>query len=629
MEFATETRGTSQATLIDFLLEEGCITPVQLERARKVHARLEVKKRLSEVLIQLGYIYEKQIREVMKKHKKHLRLGDFLLEMSFITEEALDTALKIQRKDGSKRLGEVLIEQGFINDFKLCQALGDQIECPYVEPDLKLISQVLFKRAPEKYLRSKLFLPFTETPEGITVIFADPLDTTAVAAAREIYGDRIIPAIAPKAAIVNAIDDIVSGRLAAAKNLSSVPTGQDEIVKIVDYLIHSAIEDDVSDIHIEPLANKLRVRYRKDGILIQKTDFPRHLQDKLLSRVKVMAGADIADKRHHQDGKITYHYYGQDFDIRFSSYVTVFGENIVLRILSMRQGLKDLIELGMEQGTMKKYLEEVLEPTSGVVIITGPTGSGKTTTLYSSIDYCNKPSTKIITAEDPVEYIIEGIVQCSINTQIGLTYTETLKAMVRQDPDIIVLGEIRDKLSADVAIQAALTGHKVFSTFHTEDSIGGIIRLIDMDIETFLISSTVLSIVAQRLVRKVCSYCREPYTPDHQLLARMGISQADLGGHTFYRGSGCKHCNFTGYSGRVGLYELLLLNEPVKNTILEKRTAYEIRRVSFETTGLVTLLEDGINKVVQGLTTFEEVRRQVPYTAKPRNIEQLTKLTEK
>ena len=342
-----------------------------------------------------------------------------------------------------------------------------------------------------------------------------------------------------------------------------------------------------------------------------------------------MAGVDIANKRHHQDGKIDYHYCGQKLDIRFSSYITVFGENIVLRILSIKTGLKDLTELGFSKNTLKKYIEEVLESSSGVVIMTGPTGSGKTTTLYGSIGQCNDTSVKIITAEDPVEYVIDGIVQCSINDYIGLTYNETLRAMVRQDPDIIVLGEIRDKKSAEVAIQAALTGHKVFSTFHTEDSISGIIRLIDMDIETFLISSTVLSIVAQRLLRKICPHCKHSYTPDPYDVIKVGLNQDDIKGYEFFKGEGCKHCNYTGYIGRIGIFELLILNEPVKNAILEKKTSYEIRKVSFETTGLITLLEDGIAKILEGITTFEEVKKHIPQTAPPRKPEQILKLVER
>ncbi|MEN6474239.1 MAG: ATPase, T2SS/T4P/T4SS family [Syntrophaceae bacterium] len=616
-----------QSDLGQFLLDEGMISKEQLERAKRIQSKLEIKQRFSDVLLQLGYVYESQIKEVMKKHKRDLRLGDFLLEMKFISEADLDKALKLQQLE-KKRLGDILIEGGMISEVKLCKALSEQLDCPYIEPDLKVIDKNLLNKTSIKFMKQYLCIPFSRAQEGVIVIFRDPLNKESITAAQQLFGGVIIPAIATKTSILEAIDAHETG----AKKVESMrlegERGEDDVVRIVDYIIQSAIDEDVSDIHVEPLASKVRVRYRKDGVLIQKTELPKHLQEKIISRMKIMAGADISDRRHHQDGKIEYTYFSQKMDIRFSSFVTVAGENLVLRLLSKKKGIKDLAELGFGAGTQKKYIDEVLAPTTGVVIITGPTGSGKTTTLYSSIEYCNDPSIKIITAEDPVEFVIDGIIQCSINEYIGLTFTETLRAIVRQDPDIIVLGEIRDKDTASVAIQAALTGHKVFSTFHTEDSIGGIIRLIDMDIETFLISSTVLSILAQRLLRRVCQYCKEPYIPGPYELSKVGLTPDDIRGYEFSRGSGCKHCHYTGYSGRVGIYELLILNEAVKDAILQKKTSYEIRRISFEHTGLVTLLEDGITKAIKGLTTFDEIAKHTPYTCRPRKIEEILKLVE-
>lgn len=610
--------------IINTLVEEGFLSPAQLERARRIHAKLEEKQRLSEVLIRLGYVYESQIKEVMKKHKRSLRLGDFLLEMGFISELNLKKALQIQTID-KKRLGDVLVDQGMISEINLCRALSEQFDCPLIEPDLRVIDKSLMLRSPSSLLKQHHFMPFAKSDDGIIVIFKDPLDEAALKAARQSFGDKIIPAIATRTSLIEALDAFDSGvQKVEAQQLEK----RDDIVKLVDYIIQSAIDDDVSDIHIEPMAQKLRIRYRKDGVLIQKTDFPKHLQDKIISRLKVMAGADIADRRHHQDGKIDYVYFSNKVDIRFSSYVTVHGENLVLRLLSKKKGLNNLSELGMAHGTLRKYIDEVLMPTSGVVIITGPTGSGKTTTLYSSIDYCNDPSIKIITAEDPVEYIIDGIVQCSINDYIGLSFDETLKAIVRQDPDIVVLGEMRDKNSVETAIQAALTGHKVFSTFHTEDSIGGIMRLLNMDIETFLISSTVLSIVAQRLLRKICPHCKEGYEPEPREILRVGLSPDEIKNYQFYRGAGCQHCHYTGYAGRVGVYELLIMNEAIKNAVLEKMTSYQIRRISIEHSGLVSLLEDGIVKAVNGVTTFEEILKHVPYTGRPRRIEEIMKIVE-
>jgi type IV pilus assembly protein PilB len=626
---APETEVKKHADLGEILVNEGLITRQQLDRAIKVQSRLEVKQRLTDVLVQLGAISQGQLKEMMRKNKRSLRLGDFLLEMKFINEDDLSKALKLQ-KISEKRLGEILVEIGILSETKLSMALAEQFDCAFIDPDLRVIDPFLLKGGlPTKQMRLHCLIPYARTPEGTIVIFHDPNNQESLMLAKQAFGDTIIPAISTRSSIFEAIDTLESGGIGKVdQHQFDIKVGDDDVVKFLDYIIQTAIDEDVSDIHIEPLSKKVRIRYRKDGVLVQKTELPKHLHPKLVSRLKIMAEADIADKLRHQDGKIEYSYFNQKIDIRFSSYVTIMGENVVLRLLSKKKGLKDLSDLGFDKGTQKKYIEQALYPTTGVVIITGPTGSGKTTTLYSSIDFCNDPSIKIITAEDPVEYIIEGIIQCSINEFIGLTFEETLRSIVRQDPDIIVLGEIRDKLSAATAMQAALTGHKVFTTFHTEDSIGGIIRLIDMDVETFMISSTVLSILAQRLLRKVCIHCRELYVPGPIELSRIGLTPDDIKGYEFFHGSGCKNCNYTGYSGRVGIYELLILNEAVKDAILQKKTSYEIRRISFEHTGLVTLLEDGILKAFKGVTTFDEVAKHVPYTAKPRPLEEILKMVE-
>jgi len=387
-----------------------------------------------------------------------------------------------------------------------------------------------------------------------------------------------------------------------------------------------AIADGVSDIHLEPLKDKLRVRMRQDGVLIPREDLPRDILRPLVSRLKVMAGADIAERRRHQDGRIIFEHGSNKIDLRVSFYGTVFGEKTVLRLLNNRSRLLDVSEIGMTPRTLENFRENVLDNPSGVVLVTGPTGSGKTTTLYGSINYLNNPNTSIITAEDPVEYVIEGINQCSINTKIGVTYEETLRHIVRQDPDVIVIGEIRDKFSADTAIQAALTGHKVLTTFHTEDSIGGLLRLLHMDIEAFLISSTVVCVVAQRLLRRVCTRCGEDHelTPDE--IRRLGYNPADVRRLTFQRGSGCPECNFLGYRGRVGVFEVLVLDEQVRDALINRKTSFEIRRICNQSTGMVSLLEDGIVKASQGHTSFEEILRTLPRLGKPRPLPELHRL---
>jgi type IV pilus assembly protein PilB len=365
---------------------------------------------------------------------------------------------------------------------------------------------------------------------------------------------------------------------------------------------------------------------RLDGVLVQTLDLPVDAARSLTSRLKIMAGADIAEKRRHQDGRLLFEHDGAKIDLRVSFYSTIHGEKIVLRLLNNRSHLLDIHELGMAPRVLERFRNDVLDVPSGVVLITGPTGSGKTTTLYGAINYLNDINTSIITAEDPVEYVISGISQCSINAKIGITYEETLRHIVRQDPDVIVIGEVRDRFSADTAIQAALTGHKVLTTFHTEDSIGGLLRLLHMDIEAFLISSTVVCVVAQRLVRRVCPHCREKHelTPDE--IRRLGYNPKETGPIAFHRGAGCRMCRHLGYAGRVAVYELLILNEPVKEALIQRRTSYEIRRISVESTGLVSLLEDGILKAESGLTTFEEIIRTLPRLARPRPLPELRRL---
>ena len=332
----------------------------------------------------------------------------------------------------------------------------------------------------------------------------------------------------------------------------------------------------------------------------------------MIGRIKVMAGADIAERRRHQDGRIQYETPRGTVDIRVSIYATIHGEKVVMRLLNNRDTLLTIRDIGMAPRMLEALQRDALDAPSGVVMVTGPTGSGKTTTLYAAVNYLNDANTSIITAEDPVEYMIDGISQCSINPKINVSYAETLKHIVRQDPDVIVIGEIRDQFSAEVAINAALTGHKVLTTFHTEDSIGGLIRLLNMNIEAFLISSTVVSVIAQRLVRRVCPQCAEPHVLTPGELARLGYQPAEASGLTFARGRGCPACRHIGYKGRVAVFEILVLNELVRDALLSRKTAYEIRRVCVEASGLVTLLEDGITKAAAGLTSFEEIIRQLP-----------------
>ena len=381
---------------------------------------------------------------------------------------------------------------------------------------------------------------------------------------------------------------------------------------VVDYIFTNAILEGASDIHIEPKEDSLRVRFRIDGILHHKTDLPVSLAPSLASRIKVLCKLDIAEKRKHQDGRIHAQVMDKDVDLRVSVYAAAFGENIVIRILYRKSALIDIDQLGITPQNKTRLLQ-ILDQPSGVILVTGPTGSGKTTTLYAGINYLNDGKTSIITVEDPVEYVIDGVVQGQLNPKLGHTYSDFIKSMMRQDPDVIMVGEIRDSTAAEAVIQAALTGHKVLSTFHTEDTTGALLRLMDMGIDTFLISSTVVSVLAQRLVRVLCPECRQAYIPDKYELDALGVRAENMEKFKFYKPVGCAHCNHMGYRGRTGVHELLLVNDMIRDAILARKTSGEIRRLAREASSLVTMREDGFYKVLKGTTSFEEVSRVVPW----------------
>jgi type IV pilus assembly protein PilB len=391
-------------------------------------------------------------------------------------------------------------------------------------------------------------------------------------------------------------------------------------------MILAAIQRNASDIHIEPLNDHLRVRFRQDGVLTHFEDFPPETAPAVASRIKVLCEVDITEKRRHQGGRFFFDHPDGQLDLRASFYVTVHGEKVVLRLLNRHSQLRKIEDIGMSVRMSQRFLEEALDLPSGVLLFSGPTGSGKTTTVYSCLNHIINPQMSIITAEEPVEYVIDGISQCSINPKIGLTYEETLRHILRQDPDVIVIGEIRDNFSAEVAVQAALTGHKVLTTFHTEDSVGGLIRLLNMNIEAFMISSTVVSIMSQRLLRKTCPLCNQPYHPTSRELQRIGYSPKDIAGAQFQKGHGCASCQHTGYRGRVGIFELLIMDESVRDAVLERRPSKELRQISIESSGLVTLLEDGVIKAAQGITTLDELLRSLPRLQTPRPMAELRRL---
>ena len=610
------------------LVKEGVITPDQLKRALRVQSLLEEPRQLGDVLVELGYATKKAVQDAIAKHGSTMRLGEMLIEQGLITQEALDMALATQKERGI-RLGEALIAIGAVNQRTLLQNIAHQARTPYIEPSMAMVDVTLLKGVSPDYLAKHTFMPFSKNDEGIvTVVVPELGNDTTRRAVDELFQGNVAFAIGPDDAIKETIEDYRRYRVKReeSKDTGEMAAPEDAVVQLVNHILSQAVEEGASDIHIEPMTHVVRVRYRIDGVLVYKTDLPSDLLPKVISRIKIMAECNITEHQRHQGGRLIHKHHDKDVDMRLSVYVSVHGESAVLRVLNKEMALVSLDMLGMSSHMTERFREDVLDLPTGVVLITGPTGSGKTTTLYSSIDYCNKIGVKIITAEDPVEFTIEGIVQCTIHDKIGRSFDMTLREMVRQDPDIIVMGEIRDRTTAQVAIQAALTGHKVYSTFHTEDTIGGLLRLIDMEIETFLISSTVISVVAQRLLRRICKHCSAPYVPTPKEIQQVGLEVQQVREYEYKKGRGCASCAYTGYRGRIAVYELLVLNEMVKEAILQKKTAHEIRTISMETTGLVSMREDGVAKVVKGITTFDEVLEHTPRTFAMRPLRQVLTL---
>lgn len=616
-------KNSEYGEIASLLLQSGMVSDKQVKHAERIRAKLATPAPLLNVLKELGDVSDEMVRKVLLDTRLTIRIGELLVELGHLSEDDLNAAFNIQKeREQDLRLGEILVKYNFIDERVFNRVLSLQLGFPLVDINLSLVDKVMVGRIPMKTLVEHQFLPIKNgTGTATLVAFADPLNKKSVEIAKKFLGGQISPAISEKKALSDTIKLLAN--LTSGKTIN---VDGKTVVGIVNSLIITAIKGNCSDIHIEPMADRVQIRFREDGVLRHYKDLPRDVLPPLTSRLKIMCDADIAERRRHQGGRILFEYDEGTVDIRVSFYVTVHGEKIVCRLLKQKRELLDIHTIGMSPKMLARFLEDAVYPPSGVLLVTGPTGSGKTSTVYSCINHIKNPQISIITAEEPVEYVIDGIAQCSIDPSINLTFEETLRHIVRQDPDVIVIGEIRDGGSAEMAMQSALTGHKVLSTFHTEDSIGGLIRLLNMDIAPFLISSTVVSVLAQRLLRKVCDSCAKETKITPGQLQRLGLSPADVQGARFRKGRGCTDCKQTGYKGRVGVFELLVLNELVRSAILEQKTSYEIRQISVEHSGLVTLLEDGLVKAAAGITSIEEILRCLPKLSKPRPLMELRRL---
>ncbi len=558
-------------------------------------------------------------------------LGEILQSEFGIEEADIDLALVTQQEKGG-RLGDILIQQKIINEDDLLRSRSIQCGFELVSILPKDFVPFFVERIPIGYLKRFKMIPIASRSRSFIAV-ADPLYIQQLDdLKRTLHWEGIETVLTPQNEIFVAINaayemtsNVAADRVVQDMNEEDNPesilneieetadllddTSDAPVIKLVNLVLSQAVRDNASDVHIEPYKDRVKIRKRVDGILYDMYSPPRHVLGKLTSRVKIMAKMDIAEKRLPQDGRIEIRIADKNVDIRVSTLPTAFGERVVMRLLDKSSVYLPLVDLGLVDQDLANFLELIKLP-HGIVLVTGPTGSGKTTTLYSSLGILNQPDVNIITVEDPIEYQMDGISQMQVNSKIGLSFANGLRTIVRQDPDIILVGEIRDLETAEIAIQAALTGHLVFSTLHTNDAASAVTRLSDMGVEPFLISSSVNAILAQRLVRKICSACKEAFTPTREYLAKADITVEDLGGKSLYRGKGCPECFETGYKGRIGIFELMILSDELKRFILTTSDAGQIKEKALSLgLGMKVLKEDGLRKVIVGDTTLEEVFR--------------------
>ncbi|WP_163338239.1 type II secretion system ATPase GspE [Desulfopila sp. IMCC35008] len=556
------------------------------------------------------------------------RLGEILGDISGVEPEVVNEAIKAGLERGD-RVGEALMRSREIDEFDILKALGIQFGMEVVYALPPEINTDFTSRLPISFLKKNKMVPIT-TPEGSFLAINDPTLFQSVDEVRRVLGvEELKSVLCPHQAIIKAINYSYDMTLDTAEEVmqdideedperlfSEIEevgdllddTSASPVIRLVNLMFSQAVRDGASDIHIEPYQNSMKIRQRLDGILYDMFSPPKHVQSSLISRVKIMAKLDIAEKRLPQDGRIELKVGNKEIDVRVSTLPTSFGERVVLRLLDKSSVLISLIDLGMPADRLEKFSKQIKSP-NGIILVTGPTGSGKTTTLYAALTSINNTDINIITVEDPVEYRISGIGQVQVNPKIDLTFASGLRSIVRQDPDVILVGEIRDTETAEIAIQSALTGHLVFSTLHTNDAASAITRLRDMGIEPFLIASSINAILAQRLIRILCENCKEAYLPDKAELRKIGLNPEKMEGKKLFREVGCSKCHHTGYRGRYGIFELLLMTKELKTLVMQTSDANAIKQFAVAKNGMITLNRDGAMKVLQGQTTIEEVYR--------------------
>ena len=631
----------AKMNLGQLLIRQGVLDEDQLAHATSEHKRTGIP--LAKILIRLGMVSEDTLTSILgvqMQSTTKMRIGEMLLAQKYITQEQLDQALEEQKKTG-KRLGRTLVDLKFMPEERLVEILSKQFEVPYVKLENFALDPEAYTYLPEDLCRTYKVVPLFISKgeddrrvqrEAMTIAMTDPTNMRVINIVKFKVKMEVDIVMASDADVVKTIDRVFSGHSTSEESLAELISdtkegeeletvergqgGSDEpeltdeegrqVVKIVTTLIHEAIARHASDIHLEPQETFLKLRYRIDGDLQVMSPIPARLMPQILSRIKLLSKMDIAEKRKPLDGRFTVRYKGSEVDLRVSSFPISLRkrgvcEKIVMRILDPNSGQFPLREMGFDPRVLKQFLDAINLP-NGIILVTGPTGSGKSTTLYASIREILDSTINISTMEDPVELNIDGVNQGQINNAAGFTFAAGIRALLRQDPDVIMIGEMRDQETSSMAIEAALTGHLVFSTLHTNDAAGSFPRLLEMGLEPFLVSTAIKGVLAQRLVRRICKYCKEPVEISPSLREELHLTP-DM---QFYHGKGCDKCDGSGYKGRCGIYEFLVPNETVRNLVIKRSSGDVIKRAAMQECDMITLRMDGIQKALDGLTTLEQ-----------------------
>ncbi len=555
-------------------------------------------------------------------------LGEYLVDQGLVSEDQIQRALEEQKKAGS-RLGQTLIDLGFLSEEQMIIALARQLDLAHIDISSYNLKPEVINLIPEKIARRYELIAIDKMGDSLTIAMSDPLNVFAIDEVSQLTRSRIDPVICSRTKLLKIFDKAYNQSLQIETDESIVSTDKytslqseekeattldgSEIIDLVNEIMQTSVQARATDIHIEPDEEEIRIRCRIDGYLMALKTYPKEFQLPIISRIKVISGLDISEKRIPQDGRFKFVYEGREIDVRVSTLPTVLGEKIVLRVLDKAMVVVDMDKLGFLPENLAQ-LQDLIHRPYGMLLVTGPTSSGKTTTLYSALNTINTIEKNILTVEDPVEYRLKMINQVQVNPRAGLTFAAGLRSFLRQDPNVIMIGEIRDLETAEIAVQSALTGHLVMSTIHTNNAPSTINRLIDMKIDAFLVASAVTGILAQRLIRTICPNCKQPFTPDQDIIH--GLNLPDTGQpYTFYKGAGCDSCGGTGYKGRIGIYEMMIINNTIRELILRHASTAELTQEA-KKNGMKTLREDGFQKVLSGVTTVEEVLRATAEEAK-------------